>query len=101
MLFNAEGQRLAEGAVDTARVIAREVEGPPGYALDLGVTVDGQVTVLRAWPAWAVEPLHADPTGVFAALAASHDFDHTNERWRWSPDLNVYARNPQEEENNA
>lgn len=98
MLFNAEGQKLTEGAVDAAKVIAKEVDGPPGYAIDLGVTVDGIVTVLRTWPAWAVEPLHADPTGVFAALAASHDFDHVNQKWRWSPDLSVYARPTQEEE---
>lgn len=92
MLFNNEGQSLTQGAVDTARVIAADVDGPPGYALDIGVTVDGVVTVLRAWAAWAAEPLHADPTGVFAALAASHDFDHTAEAWRWNPDRDVYAR---------
>jgi hypothetical protein len=91
MMFNTEGQKLTEGAVDTARVIAKEVDGPPGYALDLGVTADGIVTVLRAWPAWAAEPLHADPAGVFTALAASHDFDHTGQ-WRWAPDMDVYAR---------
>ena len=91
MMFNAEGQQLAQGAVDVAKVIAAEVDGPPGYALDIGVSVDGITTVLRAWPSWAVEPLHAEPTGVFAALAAAHDFDHTG-RWRWNPDLDVYAR---------
>ena len=91
MLFNAEGQALCQGALDVAKVIAKEVDGPPGYALDIGVTVDGITTVLRAWPSWAVEPLHAEPTGVFAALAAGHDFDHTG-KWRWNPDLNVYAR---------
>lgn len=96
MLFNADGQKLTEGALDAARVIAKEVDGPPGYALDVGVTVDGITTVLRAWPAWAVEPLHADPTGVFTALAASHDFDHTAAAWRWNPDRNVYTR-PQAE----
>lgn len=97
MLFNAEGQRLAEVAVDAARVIAAGVDGPPGYALDLGVTVGGTVTVLRAWPAWSAEPLHAEPAGVFTALAAAHDFDHVNQKWRWSPDLNVYARPTLEE----
>lgn len=92
MLFNNEGQGLTQGAVDTAKVIAAEVDGPPGYALDIGVTVDGIVTVLRTWPAWAAEPLHAEPTGVFAALAAAHDFDQTATAWRWNPDRNVYAR---------
>lgn len=107
MLFNAEGQQLTEGAVDTAQVIAKEVDGPPGYALDLGVTVDGIVTVLRVWPAWAAEPLHAELTGAFTALVASHDFDHTNEKWRWTPDLSVYARSttesptPEEEKDTA
>lgn len=92
MLFNTEGQKLTEGAVDTAKVIAAEVDGPPGYALDIGVTVDGITTVLRVWPAWAAEPLHADPSGVFTALVAAHDFDHVAEKWRWKPDRNVYAR---------
>jgi hypothetical protein len=92
MMFNAEGQKLTQGAVDTAQVIAREVHAPPGYALDLGVTVDGLVTVLRAWPAWAAEPLHAEPVGVAAALIASHDFDGISQTWRWNPDRLVYRR---------
>ena len=97
MLFNTEGQTLTQGAVDAAKVIAAEVDGPPGYALDLGVTVDGTVTVLRVWPVWGAEPLHADMAGVFTALVAAHDFDHTDTSWRWSPDLNVYSRTRTEE----
>lgn len=92
MLFNAEGQALIQGALDAAQVIAREVDGPPGYALDLGVTVDGTVTVLRVWPAWAADPLHAEPVGVMAALIAAHDFDGVDYEWRWTPDLNLYHR---------
>lgn len=92
MLFNADGQSLTENAVTAARQVAAEVDGPPGYALDIGVTADGTATVLRAWPAWSVEPLHADPTGVFTALVAAHDFDHVHPDWRWNPDPAVYAR---------
>lgn len=92
MMFNPEGQKLTEKALEAARTVAKEVDGPPGYALDVGVTMSGTSTVLRSWPAWAAEPLHADPTGVFSALAASHDFDHVDEGWRWNPDRNVYAR---------
>lgn len=100
MLFNAEGQKLTEGALETAQVIAREVDGPPGYALDLGVTVDGIVTVLRVWPAWAAEPLHAEPVGVMTALIAAHDFDGVHTQWRWAPDLAVYDR-PRTEDTTA
>jgi hypothetical protein len=36
--------------------------------------------------------LHADPTGVFMAITAAHDFGHDAPQWRWSPDLAVYDR---------
>lgn len=92
MSFNADGQKLVRGALDFAKVVAKEVDGPPGYALDVGVTVDGITTVLRAWPAWAAEPLHAEMIGVMTALIASHDFDGVEYEWRWTPDPAVYDR---------
>lgn len=92
MLFNAEGQDLQRQAVEFAQGLVSEVEAPPGYAIDIGITVDGTCTPLRVWPAWGVEPLSADPAGVFSALAASHDFDHAHPQWRWTPDRRVYER---------
>jgi hypothetical protein len=92
MMYNAQGQELTAKAVEFAQGLASEVEGPPGYAVDIGVTIEGDSTVLRAWPAWAVDPLHADTTGVFRSLASSHDFDGTQGRWTWSPDARVYRR---------
>lgn len=92
MLFNAEGQELQRQAVEFAQKLAAETEAPPGYVIDVGVTLDGTCTALRAWPAWAVEPLSADPAGVFAALVAAHDFDQNHPDWRWTPDRRVYER---------
>lgn len=92
MLYNTEGQELQKKAVEFGQRLALEVDGPPGYAIDIGVTMDGTCTALRAWPAWAVEPLSADPTGVFQALVAAHDFDGSHEQWRWTPDRRVYER---------
>jgi hypothetical protein len=96
MLFNAQGQELTQKAADTAATIAAEASGPPGYAIDMGVTLDGTITVLRAWPAWAADPLHADPVGVFMAITAAHDFEHAAPQWRWAPDMAVYDRAVQE-----
>jgi hypothetical protein len=98
MMYNTQGQELTAKAVEFAGKMAAGVEGPPGYAVDIGATLDGTTTVLRAWPAWAVEPLHGDPVGVFRSLAASHDFDGTQGRWTWSPDVRVYQRPPVAEE---
>ena len=92
MLLNAQGQELTQKAADIAVIIAAEADAPPGYAIDVGVTLDGTVTVLRAWPAWAADPLHADPVGVFMAITASHDFGYESPQWRWTPDMAVYDR---------
>jgi hypothetical protein len=92
MMYNTQGQELTAKAVEFAHGLASEVDGPPGYAVDIGVTLDGTVTVLRAWPAWSADPLHAEPVGVFRSLAASHDFDGTQSKWTWSPDARVYRR---------
>lgn len=92
MLVDAQGQKLTSEMVENARLLAAEVDGPPGYALDLGATLEGTCTVLRAWPAWSADPLGADPVGVFRALQAAHDFDGTGSSWRWTPDLAIYDR---------
>lgn len=92
MLLNVQGQELAAKATDVAKELASTASAPPGYAVDLGVTIDGTVTVLRAWPAWAADPLHAEPVGVLSAITASHDFEHAAPQWRWSPDMAVYDR---------
>lgn len=94
MLFNTRGRELVGVADDAAKSFAAEVAGPPGYAVDLGVTLDSQVTVLRAWPSWSAEPFSADPTGVLQSLVASQDFDQIVDLdvWRWDPDLRIYDR---------
>jgi len=97
MTFNTEGIKLTEQAVAFARQMVTEIDGPPGYAVDIGITLTGTPTVLRAWPAWATDPLHAEPSGVFRALSASHDFDHRHDRWRWNPDPRIYNRTTNQE----
>lgn len=92
MLLNVQGQELTQKAADAAVSLAADVSGPPGYAVDVGVTLDGTVTVLRSWPAWAADPLHADPVGVFMAITAAHDFGNDSPQWRWAPDMAAYAR---------
>ena len=99
MLFISQGRDLITLADETAKNFAAEVEAPPGYVLDLGVTLEGQVTVLRSRPAWSAEPFSADPTGVLRAIVASHDFDRSvdYDRWRWTPDMKIYDRSHLEE----
>lgn len=105
MLFNQEARELLQIADPFAADFAAEVVGPPGYVVDIGVTMDGTATVLRAWPSWAADPLSASPVGVFRSVLAAHDFDldfATNDVWRWTPDLRIYDRSrlirPTEEE---
>lgn len=92
VLTDSTAVQLLESALDTAERLASEIDGPPGYAVDIGGSMDGQTPVLRAWPAWAADPLSADPAGVYAALEASHDFNGDHDRWRWLPDPAVYDR---------
>ena len=97
MTFNTDGQALVGKGIEAASQIARTYPSPPGYAIDIGLTIEGEVTVLRVWPAWAAEPLHADPIGVLNSITAAHDFDRRYPQWVWSPDMNVYNR-PQAED---
>lgn len=94
MLFNDQGRELVSLADDVAHRFAAEVNGPPGFAFDLGVTSDGDVIFLRAWPSWGVDPLGADPTRVWTSIVAAHDFDQIVDYdvWRWDPDLRFYDR---------
>lgn len=94
MLFNAQGRELIAKADEVAQDFAHEVDGPPGYAIDLGVTLEGTVSVLRAWPTWAADPYSADNAGVLQSLVGSHDFDNLaeNDIWRWNPDPHIYDR---------
>jgi hypothetical protein len=93
MMLNDEGRKLADTGIEFAQKMAADTDGPPGYAVDIGVTLDGTATVLRAWPSWAADPLHAEPAGVFRSLVAAHDFDGLHTPWRWNPDRRVYDRN--------
>ena len=94
MLFNEEGRLLVGMADEVAGRFANEVDGPPGYAFDLGITTEGTVTVLRAWPSWAADPLAAEPMGVWTSIVAAHDFDQMVDLdvWRWDPDQRIYDR---------
>lgn len=97
IMFNEQARELLTLADRFARDFAANHAdyAPPGYAIDLGVSIDGVVSVVRAWPSWSADPLSADPTGVFRSILAAHDFDldfADNDPWRWNPDPEIYDR---------
>lgn len=57
---------------------------PPGFSIDVGTTDDGSWQLIKAAPAWAADPLEANPSGVVASILAAQQpgFD----RWKWVPD---------------
>jgi len=64
--------------------VVHNVEQPPGWVLDIGMTEDGPL-VVEANAAWSSGPYDGDPQGIFKAIEASHDFDHQHPRWAWNP----------------
>lgn len=94
ILLNPEAHPFLEQLHKTAQDFVEDVDGPPGYVFDMGITVEDTVTVLRSWPSWSVDPLSADINGVYRSLKASHDFTGEHFEWRWTPDLSVYSRQP-------
>lgn len=65
-----------------ARRVARTVDAPPGYVLDIGMTEQGPC-VVEANAAWSSGPYDGDPAGIFEAIKASHDFEAAYPRWAW------------------
>ena len=57
---------------------------PPGFSIDVGTAPDGSWQLIKAAPAWAADPLEANPSGVVTAILAAQQpgFDH----WKWKPD---------------
>ncbi|MBB3752657.1 hypothetical protein FHT44_005169 [Mycolicibacterium sp. BK634] len=76
-----------------ARMVVREVPGPPGYVLDVGMTEDVPF-VIEANAAWSSGTYDGDPAGIFAAIEASHDFTGEHPEWAWNPNPSLYTGGP-------
>lgn len=59
------------------------VELPPGCVIDIGILEGGSPKVVEANAAWSSGPYDGDPTGILAAIKASHDFTGEHARWAW------------------
>lgn len=56
---------------------------PPGFVLDIGLTIDGKWIVVEANAAWSSGPYDGNPAGIYRAIIASHDFDGRYPEWAW------------------
>lgn len=61
------------------------VDRPPGFTLDLGITDTGQILVVEANAAWSSSPYDGDPGGIVKSIVASHDSGGDYPRWHWRP----------------
>ncbi len=77
-----------------ARVVARTVDAPPGFVLDVGLTADGRWLVVEANAAWSSGPYDGDPAAILAAITAAHDFDGGYPQWRWRPGVPLQKAGP-------
>lgn len=77
-----------------AEEVAANVDAPPGYVLDVGVTTEEDVLVVEANAAWSSGPYDGDPAGVFAAIEASHDFEGRYPQWRYRPHAALHKAGP-------
>ncbi|HEX9086972.1 MAG TPA: ATP-grasp domain-containing protein [Arthrobacter sp.] len=57
---------------------------PPGFSIDVGTAPDGSWQLIKAAPAWAADPLEANPSGVVASILAAQEPGLG--RWKWVPD---------------
>jgi hypothetical protein len=57
---------------------------PPGFSIDVGTATDGPWQLINAAPAWAADPLEANPSGVVASILAAQE--PGIDSWKWIPD---------------
>lgn len=57
---------------------------PPGFSIDIGTAPDGSWQLIKAAPAWAADPLEANPAGVVTSILAAQE--PAFGRWKWVPD---------------
>lgn len=77
-------QRCLRELRDVAGQVVADVDCPPGFTIDVGQTVDGDVLVVEANAAWSSGLYDGDPDGIFAAIEAAHDFDGVHPQWAWA-----------------
>jgi hypothetical protein len=80
----APGQTTAAEHFAQAVVDSTVWHQPPGFCIEVGTTPDCSWQLIKAAPAWAADPLKANPSGVVASILAAQqpDYDH----WKWAPD---------------
>ncbi|WP_349318975.1 ATP-grasp domain-containing protein [Mycolicibacterium canariasense] len=81
-------------AESVAAEVAAEVPAPPGYVIDIGLTVDGRWLVVEANAAWSSGPYDGDPEGIFKSITAAHDFDGQHPKWAWRPNAVLHKAGP-------
>ncbi|MDD4865632.1 MAG: ATP-grasp domain-containing protein [Mycobacterium sp.] len=79
---------------DSLRELLGDTPTPPGVVIDMGITTDDAVLVVEANAAWSSGPYDADPSGVFRAIAAAHDFADEYPEWAWHPNPALYKAGP-------
>ena len=75
-------------AVGFAGSLLGEVDGPPGFVVDVARTTDGTWMVVEANPAWCSGFYDADVDGVMASLTAAFS---GSKCWAWQPDAVLQA----------
>jgi hypothetical protein len=84
--FEGTGPDQTKAAEHFAQVVVDATiwHQPPGFSIDVGTAPDGSWQLINAAPAWAADPLQANPSAVVASILAAQQpgFDE----WKWAPD---------------
>lgn len=87
--FTPGAEREVERMAVVAERLLTEVDCPPGFTLDIGLTddlsPDAIPLVVEANAAWSSSPYDGNPRGIVESIVASHDFAGDYSRWRWRP----------------
>ncbi|ACL42255.1 hypothetical protein Achl_4304 (plasmid) [Pseudarthrobacter chlorophenolicus A6] len=57
---------------------------PPGFSIDVGLTMEGSWQLISAGPSWAAAYHLANPSGVVASILSGQAPDYNH--WKWVPD---------------
>lgn len=74
--------------------VIANVETPPGFVLDVGVTTDNEAWVVEANASWSSGPYDGDPAGILKSIEAAHDFTGAHPEWAWQPQPALHNAGP-------
>lgn len=74
--------------------VIENVETPPGFVLDVGITTDNKVMVVEANAAWSSGPYDGLPAGIMKSIEAAHDFEGAYPQWAWTPQPALHRAGP-------